>query len=584
MLKPKAWTALGGLAVLAVVGLTGATPGTAAAPSVQTAAAVIDVPVANLSLVPGAIACADLVAHDFTGIPGAPTRIDTATVEPSAPGSAPQPFCDVKGHAGSVHFELKLPITGWTQRLLTVGCGGYCGVMSYSASTESDTGCPLVHSGELAVATTDLGHTANAFAADGLWGLNNPTAIIDFGYAGMHKTTLAAKAIIDTYYRQPPTYSYLVGCSNGGRESLMEAQRFPNDYDGIVAGSPTIDDAVENTFAHGWNVRANSTPDGHAILTADKIPALHAAVLAACANRDGGIGTYVTDPRGCHFNAGSLICPGADSPSCLTAAQAAAANRLWQGPVDENGRHLTVGGLPYGSELGWIGWMVLRPEQTFSFSTSVDYTYSYDWPNYLSRWSGPTGITNRNMRFTVAEFNYLLQTGPAIDSTNPDLSGFYRHGGKLIMWDGSADIGSSPFATLNYYDAVTRMLGAARTDRFVKLYLPPGEYHCGGGPAPAGADYLTPLMSWRELGAVPNKIVTTFTPTAGGAVARTEAVYPFPNIAVYTGRGDPNDQANWRESPPQHKYPRHYDWLGNFHYTPGYQKWYTPTVTVSTRP
>lgn len=247
MLKPKAWTALGGLAVLAVVGLTGATPGTAAAPSVQTAAAVIDVPVANLSLVPGAIACADLVAHDFTGIPGAPTRIDTATVEPSAPGSAPQPFCDVKGHAGSVHFELKLPITGWTQRLLTVGCGGYCGVMSYSASTESDTGCPLVQSGELAVATTDLGHTANAFAADGLWGLNNPTAIIDFGYAGMHKTTLAAKAIIDTYYRQPPTYSYLVGCSNGGRESLMEAQRFPNDYDGIVAGSPTIDDAVENT-------------------------------------------------------------------------------------------------------------------------------------------------------------------------------------------------------------------------------------------------------------------------------------------------------------------------------------------------
>jgi feruloyl esterase len=549
---------------------------TAAAPAGATTAAAT---AANLAAVPAAVACADIVNHDLRGIAGAPTRLDSAVAVAADPTSTAQPYCDVKGHTDAVHFEVKLPTTGWTQRLLMVGCGGYCGSVNANASTESTAGCPAVASGEFAVASTDLGHTGTAFAADGLWGLDNPTALIDFGYAGMHKTTLAAKAIIQAFYARPARYSYFTGCSNGGREALMEAQRYPTDYDGIIAGSPTIDDVVENTFEHGWNVRANEKADGTAILTADKIPALHAAVLAACGYRDGGIGTAVADPRGCHYDANSLVCRHGDDASCLTPAQAAAANKIWSGPVDAHGQHLAIGGLPYGSELSWVGGTALQVGQTFSVKTSGEFVYSYDFPNYDARWSGPTGITNENMQFTAGEWNYLTQTSAAIDSTDPDLSGFYKHGGKLIIWDGWADTGSSPVATLNYFDAVSRTLGQAETGRFVKLYMPPGEGHCGGGVA--SADYLTPLMNWRESGSAPDKIVTSFKASSATGAARTEAVFPFPKIAKFTGVGDPNDEANWVRSDPDHSYAQHYDWIGDFHYTPSFEKWFTASVTAS---
>jgi feruloyl esterase len=222
--------------------------------------------------------------------------------------------------------------------------------------------------------------------------------------------------------------------------------------------------------------------------------------------------------------------------------QADAANRIYSGPVDERGRHLAIGGLPYGSELAWIGSMALQPGQTFSFATSGDYTYSYDWPNYLSRWSGPTGITNRNIKFTSDQFEYLMQTAPAIESTNPDLSAFYRNGGKLIMWDGWADTGSSPYAVVNYHDAVSRTLGRRKTDKFVKLYMPPGEYHCGGGPTAASADYLTPLMNWREQGhaATPGKIVTTFwTSSTDSTITRTVRCPPSRTSRSTPGRATP---------------------------------------------
>ena len=575
----------GGVAVLIAAALTFTLPGGAVAAYPRAAGAAGQSATQSQSAagsttvasIPAAVSCADIVGHDLRGTAGAPTRLDSAALVPASAGVA-QPYCDVRGHTDAVRFEVKLPTTGWTQRMLMVGCGGYCGTVNANSTTESTSGCPAVQSGELAVASTDLGHTGATFAADGLWGLNNPTAIIDFGYAAMHKATLAVKAVIRSYYAHPVRYAYFTGCSNGGREALMEAQRYPEDYDGIIAGSPTIDDVVENTFEHGWNVRSNENPDGTAILTSDKLPALHAAVLDACGSADGGIGTYIADPRGCHYNADALICEHGETASCLTPAQATVVNKLWSGPVDAKGQHLAIGGLPYGSELSWGG-TALAPGKTFSTSTSSEFVYSYDFPDYDARWSGPTGITNENMAFTDDEWNYLTQTSAAIDSTDPDLSAFYRHGGKLIIWDGWADTGSSPYATLNYYDAVSRTLGRAETDRFVKLYMPPNEGHCGGGVA--SADYLTPLMSWREKGVAPNRIVTSFTSPGS---TRTEAVFPFPSIAVYSGQGDVNDQANWVQANPQHTYAQHYDWIGNFHYTPSFEKWYTTTVTVSPHP
>ena len=162
---------------------------------------------------------------------------------------------------------------------------------------------------------------------------------------------------------------------------MQVAQRYPNDYDGILAGSPTIDNTAENTFLHAWNVRVNSRPDGTSILTADKIPALHAAVLAACADNSG----MITDPRTCHFDATTIICPGADSPSCLTPAQAQVANVVWRGPVDENGKLLSPGDQPYGTELAWAGSIALAPGVRFSQDTSSEFAFSYDFPNYMAR-------------------------------------------------------------------------------------------------------------------------------------------------------------------------------------------------------
>jgi Tannase and feruloyl esterase len=250
------------------------------------------------------------------------------------------------------------------------------------------------------------------------------------------------KAIIEAFYGQPARYSYFDGCSSGGRAALHLAQRYPADFDGILAGAPTIDNTATNTFSHAWNVRVNRAADGSSILTADKIPALAQAVLASCADRSG----MIQDPHACRFNARSLICAGADHPACLTPAQAHAANPIYQGPVDEGGRRLAPGGMPYGSEPAWVGSIALPKGTVYSVDTSSEYAFSYDFPNFMSNFF-VTGITNENIEFTSAQFRLLDALHGLNDPSNPDLSAFANRGGKLIMWQGWADSGTSPFAT-----------------------------------------------------------------------------------------------------------------------------------------
>ena len=200
----------------------------------------------------------------------------------------------------------------------------------------------------MATAASDLGHEKSAsFFPDGLWAHGNPDAIVDFAYAGMHKTTLLAKALVKTYYGQSPKYSYYSGCSDGGREGLQEVQRFPEDFDGVVVGAPVIDEVATNTFYHAWGVRTNSQPDGSPILTANKMPALVAAVIKACGDAQG----LIVDPRVCKFDLSTITCKsGADDDSCLSPAQAEVVRKLWSGPVDAEGNHLSAGDMPIGSE------------------------------------------------------------------------------------------------------------------------------------------------------------------------------------------------------------------------------------------
>jgi hypothetical protein len=545
-----------------------------------------DVSAAILPAVTPVTACADLLKIDFTNLEDAPTKLDSAVVvAPSA--SVPTEQCVVTGYvAPKVKFTVRMPTQNWTQRLLMKGCGGYCGDLiaptptGYNAGGNSGAavGCPFVDSGELAIAAHNGGHTGNTNAgrflaaiADGMWAIDDPTALIDFFYASNHKATVAAKAVMQAFYGQFPKYSYFDGCSSGGRAALHEAQRFPDDYDGILAGAPTIDNTSENTFLHSWNVRVNSNPNGTSILTSDKIPALAQAVLAACADNSG----MIQDPRTCHYDARNLICPaGTNSTNCLTPQQANVANLLWRGPVDQTGALMSPGDLPYGSELSWAGSVALAPGVVYSKDTSSEFAFSYDFPNYMSRWF-VTGITNQNIEFTRAEFEFLDFMHGLNDPTNPDLREFSNHGGKLLMWEGWADQGTSPFGTLNYYDAVRNLLGANAASTFMSLYLIPGVYHCAGGPIAATFDFLTPLIAWVEDNVAPGKVTVSYRTTgdANSPVTRTRPVFQYPATSLYTGQGDVNNAANYVQGPPTPGVSDVLPWLGLKHYKPNQQLW-----------
>jgi hypothetical protein len=229
---------------------------------------------AQLEIVAPVKSCADIKALDLSRGEAGPARIDSA--ELVAEGS--QQFCTVKGYvAPAVNFVVRLPTSGWTQRYLQLGCGGYCGGATLTSGSvdRQSSGCTAYEDKEMVVASSDLGHRrSGTFFPDGVWAVENPETIVDFAYAGNHKTALVMKAIVRAFYGQAPKFSYFSGCSDGGRQGLEEAQRFPEDFDGIVAGSTTLDVVATNTVWHAWNVRVNSGADNMPILTADKIPML----------------------------------------------------------------------------------------------------------------------------------------------------------------------------------------------------------------------------------------------------------------------------------------------------------------------
>ncbi len=526
---------------------------------------------ADLPAVAPAAECTALLDRDFTGIDGAPARLHGAEVV-DVEGKGPT--CVVRGYVASdVNFEVRMPVEGWTQRFLMLGCGGYCGgVDADPASNQkrATAGCAPLASGAFVTASTDLGHTRSAeWYSDGLWALGNPEAVVDFAYAGMHKTTLIAKELIEAYYGQPAAKNYYVGCSDGGREGLQEVQRFPDDYDAVVIGAPTIDEVTTNTVYHAWGIRTNTAADGGPILTADKIPALAAAVSAAC----GDAGGLVQDPRACDFEAKALVCTGAETADCLTEEQAAVVEKLWEGPVDETGAHLAARAMPKGSELAWIKTMVPSEGVTeMSHLTLGDGAWSYDFPNYLASFDAPTGITYANMAFDRATFDRLHELSGLYDPTNPDLSAFAARGGKLIVWTGWADSGVSPYIALNYYTAVRETMGAERADEFVTFYGLPGVYHCGGGPRTAQTDFLTPMMAWAEDGVRPDRVVVEFT-DADGAVTASRPAFPYPSQVEHDGAGDLAAAEAWTRADLPAGLPERFDWVGLANYVPGKALW-----------
>lgn len=502
--------AVGATVAAAMTGCTGASSVTshvAAGGAARTAAAGTVTPV---------IACGQLASHDLSDVPDAPTVILSATQVTPPRGAA---ICQVAGYiAPQEQFLLTLPVSGYTGQYLQQGCGGLCGEdylgsagSGSSKPVASTTSCTTVTaaaaaSDAMAEGTDNQGHIGGE--TDGLWAKDDPALRVSFGYASEHAMAQAAKAIITAYYGKPPAYSYYNGCSDGGHEALAEAQRYPRDFNGILAGAPGNIEAQLLGVVPAWVIAVNTGSDGREILGSEKLPALHAAVLRACGDASG----LIEDPRSCDFNPAKIQCPaGTDNSSCLTPAQVNVVREFYLGPNDGHGHYLYPGGEPYGSELTWAGTATDPSSDTHWPRDTFAYQIGTTYLKYMGYWrSPPASFQLSDFRFTLADYDKLLPLAGVYDATDPDLSAFRQAGGKLIMYQGWADEKISPFGTVDYYKAAVQYAGGfAASQAFTRLYMVPGQYHClsGGSPAvdpgQAAGELMDSLIKWVEQGTAP---------------------------------------------------------------------------------
>ncbi|MBQ0945509.1 tannase/feruloyl esterase family alpha/beta hydrolase [Ideonella sp. 4Y16] len=516
---------------------------------------------APLPALPPVMACADLAALRLDGVTDGAVEISAATVVVA--GAAP--YCEVRGRiAPAIGFVLRLPTQGWTQRYVQTGCGGLCGSARIDPGQGAD--CVPVRDGNVAIATTDMGHQGSGTPA-GAWAAGQPQAQIDFAYRGVHATAQLAQALVARFYGQPARHRYFIGCSDGGREALMEAQRYPQDFDGIVAGAPALNMVVQNSFHHAWNVRANRDASGRYRLLAGQLPMLHAAVLDACDGLDGLVDGLIEDPRRCPFEPRRLLCrDGQDPAHCLSPEAVAAVQALHDGARDDQGRYLEVPGAhPWGSERLWTLFVPPTPQAAFNFSEQIA---AAPFVRYLAHFNQALPAwTVDELRFTAEAFWQTVQTSVYLSAMDPDLSRFQARGGKLLLWHGWSDEHIAATNTIAYAQALRQQMGAAAADAFTRLYLLPGVGHCGGGDGPDQVDLLTPVMVWVETGLAPQALMTA--QVASGVTTRTRPVYPYPLVARFQG-GDPTLAANFAPVDPGPEEPTP-DWLGAPLFASGYQ-------------
>jgi len=500
-------------------------------------------------------------AADVTGPFTTTASSGSATITVSVPFT----FCKVTANLAptadsSINMELWMPEAAhWNGKFLGVGNGALTGAIWHTSMVRP------VQAG-YAVANSDLGHTITSAN----WAAGHPEKLVDYASRGDHVTARASKALVEAFYGSEPRRSYFHGCSNGGHQALMEAQRFPSDYDAIIAGAPW------NQWTH-QNIEFISRQIALESLNPGKRAMITAAVVAQCGGRDGGLlaDGYLNEPQACHFQPKSLLCAGADAPTCLTAAEVAAVEKIYQGPSDPDTGLSWFPGFERGSEFGWVGFGAFSNNlfQFLVLDNKPNPPFDYHSFNFTS-----------DVAFLDAKLSGL------INSNNPDLGAFQARGGKLLMWHGWTDTTLEPRSSLNYYNSVVAVTGGglrltptghrqdgdngdendddqgdsprrnlADTQDFFRLFMAPGVNHCGGGNGPNSSfaytlanavgpldpdhDILAALDRWVEQGIAPTKLIAShFT----GAVAdKTRPVCVYPQIARFTGRGDPNQPGSW---------------------------------------
>lgn len=416
-----------------------------------------------------------------------------------------------------IKIEVWLPAAGWNQKFEAAGNGGWNGNIDTNALANA------LRRG-YAAGSTDTGHEGGA----GPW-MQRPEKLIDFGYRAMHELAVKGKAIVAAFYGNNARLSYFVGCSAGGRQGLKAAQRYPEDFDGIVAGAPALNTTGRATFAM-W-VAQNLRKEEGSYIPNTKYPAIHDAVLQACDALDGVKDRVLENPRQCKFDPQVLLCKDGDSPSCLTAAQLESARKMYQPVVNSRTKKSIFSGLELGSELGWA---TFGGQQPFAIGTQMFQQMVFKDTNW--------DFKTLNFDTDIALVDKI--EGGNINAMDPNLKPFFARGGKLIQYHGWADQQIPAGSSVEYYQSVIDTLGGVnKVKENHRLFMVPGMGHCGGGDGPASFDMLAALEQWVEGKKAPDQIPAAH--LTGGKPDRTRILCPYPQAATYKGTGDANDAANF---------------------------------------
>ena len=481
--------------------------------------------------------CEALAARPFSIDSKAPAeaiKIASASLV-AAKGNLPE-HCDVRGAIWpEAKFAIKLP-TEWNDRFQMVGNGGTAGTISMGAVDGA------VRKG-FASASTDTGHdAAKEPLATFAWVTpENPHGkrkLTDFAYLSVHETTVLAKRMIQAYYGKAPRYSYWVGCSTGGRQGMQEAQRYPEDFDGLVIGAPGLY-LTGNVTRRMW---VGQSQVGAGLIVPDKLPALGQAVTAKCDEVDGLKDGLIDDPRRCKFDPSRDLTKceaAADTPQCFTAAQIEALVKIYGGPRTSKGKQVFPGE-PLSGELGWAENLVGPSKVVLPRSESQMKLAMLD-PAPGPSWS-----------YTMFNFDTdparVSKAAAELNPRNPNLAPLKKRGGKIVQYSGWGDQQVNPFPGIEYYETVSKRMGATQTRDFYRLFMVPGMYHCSGGPGCGSVDWLAAVMDWVEKGSAPEQLVGAH--VEQGKTTRTRTLCPYPQVARYKGTGSIDEAVNFSCAAP----------------------------------
>jgi feruloyl esterase len=445
-------------------------------------------------------------------------------------------------------FEIWLPEDGWNGKLLMTGCFNLCGVIRADQMEDA-----LIRG--YATATTDMGHSEQKYP-DTRWAYNNSQLETDFAHRSTHLTAMLAKELLLAYYGKHAERAYFRGCSTGGRQALVEAERYPEDFDGIIAGAPFNQAlSVPHMF---WVEAANTGGDGKPLLSHAQFGVLHKAALAACDGSDGLMDGIIGDPESCIFSPRSIVCSETHKDFCLTPEQAEAAEKIYDGIANARTGPANRNGAVAGSELTWEDKLVGREGKPSFF-----HFVTQNWSQYLAYQPDPP-LGSGPFTFDFVKDPPRLSATIALTGFTADLEEFRARDGKLILYHGWWDESLMPAHTLAYWREASRRLGGdVGLGPFARLYMLPGVLHCGGGPGAGDVDYLAALEQWVEHGQPPDALIAVKArsstsiiehqprfPVTAAEIQFTRPLYPYPDIARYSGKGDSNDAASFERVHP----------------------------------